>query len=145
MNRLLPFLLLMLWVFPAFADEAFFQEQLLEANLGNAEAQLNLGLLYDNGEGVPENNAEAAKWYRKAANQGNTGAQYNLGVKYYNGEGVPENDVKAYSWWSVAKAQDHKDATYNLKILKNEMTKEQIAQGQALATKCWESEFQECD
>ena len=40
------------------------------AELGMAAAQNNLALMYDNGEGVPENDAEAVKWYRKAADQG---------------------------------------------------------------------------
>ncbi|MGI6496156.1 MAG: tetratricopeptide repeat protein [Kiritimatiellia bacterium] len=45
------------------------------ANLGNAEAQFNLGLCYDEGEGVAVDKAEAAKWYRKAADQGHAGAR----------------------------------------------------------------------
>ena len=40
------------------------------ADTGMAEAQYVLGIMYDNGEGVPENDAEAVKWYRKAADQG---------------------------------------------------------------------------
>ena len=111
----------------------------------DVEPQYNLGNMYYRGEGVPQNDKEAANWYRKAANQGHAGAQLNLGVMYKLGSGVPENDVKAYNWWSVAKAQGDEDATSNLDRLKNEMTKEQIAKGQALAAECWESEFQDCD
>jgi hypothetical protein len=44
--------------------------------------------MYDNGEGVPENDAEAVRWFRLAAEQGNALAQSNLGVMYANGEGV---------------------------------------------------------
>ncbi len=84
-------------------------------------------------------------WYRKAAEQGDAEAQYHLGYMYTVGRGIPENDVKAYSWWSVAKAQGEKQATSNLDSLKNKMTKEQIATGQALAAKCWESKFQYYD
>jgi hypothetical protein len=51
--------------------------------------------MYDIGEGVPENNAEAVNWYRKAADQGHAKAQFNLGLMYNNGEGVPENDAEA--------------------------------------------------
>ena len=101
--------------------------------------------MYYRGEGISEDDAEALKWYRKSANQGFAKAQVNLGMTYDNGKGIPENDVKAYSWWSVAKAQGEKQATSKLDGLKNEMTKEQIAKGQALAAKCWESEFQDCD
>jgi len=49
------------------------------ADAGNAKAQNYLGLLYDNGYGVPRDDARAVAWYRKAAEQGNAAAQYNLG------------------------------------------------------------------
>ncbi len=39
-------------------------------NQGHAIAQSYLGFMYDNGQGVPQDYAEAAKWYRKAAEQG---------------------------------------------------------------------------
>ncbi len=38
--------------------------------------------MYDNGQGVPQDYAEAVKWYRLAAEQGYAYAQYNLGVMY---------------------------------------------------------------
>ena len=50
------------------------------ADQGNAVAQFYLGLTYANGRGVPQNNAEAVKWYRLAADQGDAGAQFNLGL-----------------------------------------------------------------
>ena len=40
-----------------------FDEAKLLAEQGDAEAQLNLGIRYANGEGVPEDDAEAVKWY----------------------------------------------------------------------------------
>ena len=58
----------------------------LAAEQGYANAQYNLGLMYDNGEGVPQDYAEAVKWYRLAAEQGMLHAQYNLGVMYDNGK-----------------------------------------------------------
>ena len=72
---------------------------------GNAAAQGNLGRMYANGEGVPEDDAEAVRWYRLAAEQGYAAAQLNLGVKYANGEGVSEDDVTAYAWLNIAAAQ----------------------------------------
>ena len=117
------------------------------ADQGFAKAQFNLGVMYVKGEGVPENDAEAFKWYRKAfsADQGFAKAQFNLGVMYHNGEGVPENDIRAYVWWSMAKTQGHADAAHNLDILKPQITRQQIAQAQALAAKCYESNFKDCD
>ena len=60
----------------------------LAADAGNTEAQNMVGLIYDLGLGVPENNAEAVKWYRKAALNGDFCAQNNLGLMYKDGEGL---------------------------------------------------------
>ena len=51
--------------------------------------------MYGSGEGVPNDGAEAAKWYRKAADQGYAKAQHNLGVLYDHGYGVPKDEVEA--------------------------------------------------
>ena len=112
---------------------------------GYANAQYNLGVMYGNGNGVPENDAEAVKWYRKAAVQGDADAQSNLGFMYYNGEGVPENSIRAYVWMSMAKTQGQTEATENLDTIKRDITKQQIADGQALAAKCYESDYKDCD
>ena len=45
---------------------------------GERKAQYNLGVMYDNGEGVPKDDAEAVKWYQKAADQGNADARSRL-------------------------------------------------------------------
>ena len=122
-----------------------FDETKALAELGMAAAQQDLARRYDNGEGVPENDAEAVKWYKKAADQGDADAQYNLGIMYYRGDGVPENNIRAYVWWSMAKTQGHAKAASNIDILKPKMTPQQIADGQALAAKCYESNFKDCD
>tara|TARA_R110000765_G_scaffold324976_2_gene416497 strand:+ start:916 stop:1131 length:216 start_codon:yes stop_codon:yes gene_type:complete len=54
----------------------------LAAEQGDADAQYNLGIMYDTGRGVPENDAEAVRWYRLAAEQGDANAQFNLGGMY---------------------------------------------------------------
>ena len=122
-----------------------FDETMAEANQGAAYAQFNLGVMYDNGDGIPENDAEAVKWYKKAADQGDAGAQSNLGFMYAKGEGVPESNIRAYVWWSMAKTQGNADAAVNVDILKPQMTKQQIAQAQALASQCYESDYKDCD
>jgi len=101
--------------------------------------------MYANGRGIPQNDAEAVKWYRKAAEQGDASAQYNLGYKYVQGEGIPENNIKAYVWWSMAKTQGQESAKVNLEILKPQMTKQQIAEAQSLAAQCYESDYKDCD
>ena len=52
------------------------------AKQGDAVAQYNLGVMYAQGQGVPQDYKTAVKWYRLAAEQGNADAQYNLGVMY---------------------------------------------------------------
>ena len=76
----------------------------LAADQGDAGAQFNLGLMYDLGRGVPQDYAQAVKWYRLAANQGYASAQANLGNMYYLGQGVPKDYVLAYMWRNLAAA-----------------------------------------
>jgi TPR repeat protein len=58
--------------------------------------------MYRNGEGVPQDDAEAVRWYRLAADQGFARAQYSLGLLYENGEGVPQDYVQAHMWTNLA-------------------------------------------
>jgi TPR repeat protein len=91
-----------------------FKEFLPLAEGGDESAQYNIGLMYDNGEGVIQNDAEALKWYRLAADQGNAGAQINLGVMYDQGEGATQNHVEAVKWYRLAADQGNSEAQYNL-------------------------------
>ncbi len=77
---------------------------------GDAAAQYNLGVIYAHGKGVPEDDREAAYWYRQAAEQGNAAAQFNLGVIYAHGKGVPEDDREAVYWYRQAAEQGDADA-----------------------------------
>ncbi|MBA4142376.1 MAG: sel1 repeat family protein [Nitrosospira sp.] len=85
---------------------------------GYADAQFNLGLMYANGEGVPQDPVKAVELFQKAAEQGNVDAQNNLGVMYYAGEGVPKDDAKAREWFRKAAAQGNADAQANLDAMK---------------------------
>jgi len=84
------------------------------AEQGDAKAQFNLGVMYDNGEGVPKDASQAVTWYRKAAEQGDAAAQFNLGVMYDNGEGVPKDASQAVTWYRKAAEQGHAKAQFNL-------------------------------
>lgn len=72
------------------------------ATEGEAGAQFLLGVMYEQGQAVPHDYAEAVRWYRKAADQGDATAQYNLGVTYANGQGVPQDYVQAHLWVNLA-------------------------------------------
>src|SRR6185503_62643 len=62
-----------------------------KAEKGDAQAQFDLGRMYDEGKSVEQDSTEATKWYRKAAEQGFAKAQLNLGAMYENGEGIPQD------------------------------------------------------
>jgi TPR repeat protein len=76
-----------------------------------------MGVLYANGQGVPQSYKEAGRWYRRAADQGDAVAQFNLGVRYANGQGVPQNDELAGRWYRRAAQQGHARAQSNLGVL----------------------------
>ena len=103
------------------------------AEQGNATAQYNLGVCYTNGDGVPKDNYAAVKWYFKASEQGVAEAQWNLGVCFYGGTGIAKNAIEAYKWWLLAGAQSHKQAKSFIAVIEQQMTREQIAEGQRLA------------
>ena len=81
---------------------AALREWRLMAEQGHTDAQYNLGIMYANGRGAPQDNIEAVKWYRQAAEQGYTEAQYNLGIRYANGESVPRDATEAVKWFRRA-------------------------------------------
>ena len=66
---------------------------------------------------MPEDDAAAVKWYRKAAEQGYAMAQFNLGAMYAKGEGVPEDDAAAVKWYRKAAEQGHAMAQFNLGVM----------------------------
>lgn len=74
------------------------------AEQGNADAQFNLGLMYFNGTGVPQDDQLALKWFRLSADQGDAFAQFALGNMYYMGRGVTRNFVASYALGNLSAA-----------------------------------------
>ena len=72
------------------------------AEQGNARAQYALGQMLRNGQGVPQDDVEAVRWYRLAAAQGHAIAQYALGFMYDTGQGVPQDYAEAMKWYQLA-------------------------------------------
>ena len=110
------------------------------AERGSPVAQSNLGLMYYNGKTVPQNYAEATKWFRKAADQGDADSQYSLGLMYAIGKGVPQDYVLAYMWLNLASTRDsawekekRDKAEENRKNLASKLTPAQIAEAQKSA------------
>ena len=87
---------------------------------GRAKAQLGLGGMYFNGQGVAKDYKKAIYWYQKAAKQGNAVARYYLGWMYYNGEGVDRDNKKAFYWYQKAAEQGVAEAQNNLEHMYRE-------------------------
>lgn len=87
------------------------------ADSGVAAAQQHIGVMYAEGKGVPQNDAEAAKWFAKAAEQGDALAQYDLGASFAQGLGVKQDYGMAAKWFQRAAAQGMAIAQLNLGLL----------------------------
>jgi hypothetical protein len=72
------------------------------AEAGDAQAQVNVGEIFERGLGAEPNYEAAIIWYTRAAEQGNTRAQFNLGTLYEQGLGVPRDPVAALNWYRRA-------------------------------------------
>jgi uncharacterized protein len=107
------------------------------ANKGDPRAQVMLGSMYADGQGVPQDYKQAALWYREAADQGISWAQYNLGFMYATGQGIPQNYIEAYKWFHLAAYATDKSvrdkASENRDIVGKTMTSAQIAEAQKRA------------
>jgi hypothetical protein len=84
------------------------------AEKGQRDAQFNLGLLYENGLGVPADGAEAVRWYRRAAEQNDRQAQAYLAEMYAQGLGVERDDREALHWYRAAAERGHAASQYNV-------------------------------
>ena len=95
-------------------DQKEVRETKAKAAAGNAVAQYNLGVCYATGEAVAKDEAEAVKWFRKAAAQNLAQAQYNLGACYSTGAGVAKDEAEAAKWYRKAAAQNFAMAQFYL-------------------------------
>ena len=86
------------------------------AEAGDPDAQLALGILYENGRGVARDYKAAIAWYTRSAEAGHSGAQFNLGNMYRQGNGVAQNLPRAVLWWTLAADKGLPGAMLNLGI-----------------------------
>jgi uncharacterized protein len=90
------------------------------AEQGDAGAQFHLGVMYESGQGVLRNDAEAIKWYSKAAEQDDAVAQFILGIMYTKGEGVSPNHAEAALWYRLAADHGLAGAQFDLGMMSAE-------------------------
>ena len=102
---------LLLIIIMAFADisvqaqyvEEDFNTLLKKAQAGNIDAMCKVANYYQYGfSKVSVDEAEAFRWWKKAAEWGNWNAMSELGIYYYNGEGTTKNVNEAVRWWLTA-------------------------------------------
>ncbi len=103
------------------------------AEQGHAKAQLKLGIMYSQGQGVPQDYVQGAKWVRLAAEQGDVDAQYTLSRMYFEGLGVPHDFLLALMWTNLAAAQGSEAAIEVQKVLGEKLRDDQVAEAQRLA------------
>jgi TPR repeat protein len=104
------------------------------ADGGSPDAQFNVALLYEAGQGVPRNYEEAAKWFARAANQGHVRAQHNLGAMYGIGEGVKRDYVQAYKWMSLCAAKGDGGCVSQRDQIEKKLKRKKLARAQRLAS-----------
>ena len=85
-----------------------------KAEHGDPAAQFSVGCQYETGSGVPQDSAEAVKWFCKAAEQSLPVAQFSLGFCYEYGKGVTQNSAEAVNWYRKAADQRFATAQYGL-------------------------------
>ncbi len=89
----------------------------LAAAQGDADAQYNLGAMFEKGQGVAKDDAEAVRLYRIAAAQGHARAQCKLGFMFAKGRGVAKDDTEAVRLYRLAAAQGNAGAQFNLGLM----------------------------
>jgi TPR repeat protein len=103
-----------------------------DALKGDANAQHNLGYMYEQGMGVDRDLAQAFTWYSKSADQGFAASQNDLGAMYADGIGVPQDLVRAYVLFTQAATTGDEDtlrlALSNLDQIKGRMSYEQFSE-----------------
>jgi TPR repeat protein len=87
------------------------------AEAGTAEAQVWLGSMYANGDGVEVDTSLALAWYEKAANQNHAMAQANVGAMYYMGQGTEKDITTAIKWLTAAADNNDVNGLFNLAVI----------------------------
>ena len=105
------FLLVVLTAGAVFANESF--NCVREKAMGGCPvAQFKLGYMFEHGINTAKDDAEAFKWYSKAADCGHPCAQYYVALMYNEGRGVEKNDFMAAKYLRRAAVRGNKDAQY---------------------------------
>ncbi|AQZ94925.1 tetratricopeptide repeat protein [Halopseudomonas phragmitis] len=97
------------------------------AKAGDAQAQFEMGELYNSGERLERDVEMALEWYEEASIQGHPTAQYRLGLMHYQGEGVPRNLPQAFIILKMAAVNGEDTAMDASDRIAEEMGPEELA------------------
>jgi TPR repeat protein len=101
---------------PAALSSASLSDIQQRAEAGDAQAQFEFGRAYEDGKGLPQDDAKAVEWFRKSAEQGNAQAENSLGVMYALGRGITRDREEAVRWYKKAAKQGSAEGLYNVAI-----------------------------
>ena len=111
------------------------QHYLKAAAQNHIKAQVNLGIMYEHGRGVPRDQSQCLMWLSKAAQLGDAEAQYNLGMRQnrismdQGRQGGEELRIEAYKWLRLAAAQAYPEAETGCDFVSMGMTLESVVEG----------------
>ncbi|MDL2269871.1 sel1 repeat family protein [Desulfosarcina sp. OttesenSCG-928-A07] len=94
--------------------ESFYLAMMMAAEKNDVDAMLNLGVLYEQGIGVPKNFTQALSWYEKSGNAGSADGNYRAGLCYETGLGTTANLSTAMKYFEKAAAKGFSPAQYKL-------------------------------
>jgi hypothetical protein len=122
------------------------------AEQGHAGAQLNLGVMYENGYGVLQDQRTGTKWTRLAAERGHGNfsdtAKWSLGLMYAKGQGVIKDYVYAHMWWNIAASSGNPlivpDAIKFRDMVYEQMSPADRSKSQDLARECVRKKYKGC-
>lgn len=104
------------------------------AQQGDRNAQFNLGLMYLDGQGVPQDFEQAADWLRKSARKGFVKAQHDLGEMLATGKGVKKDYVEAHMWLNLCAASGNATCAAHRDLLAKKMKPAAVAEAQRRAS-----------
>lgn len=81
---------------------------------GYPNAYMLLAMIYQKGDGVPQDDVAAATWFRKFAETGNASGQFYLAEVLAEGRGVEKDEASAFGWFGKSAAQGNEYAQYEM-------------------------------
>ena len=103
------------------------------ADRGDAPSQFNLGLMYIDGLGVPQDYNLAVSWFERSAQQNYAKAQLNLGAMYASGRGVKRDYIQSYKWLSLCAAKGDMRCESERDLVARKLSRSQLVTAQRLA------------